>query len=133
MGKPIKAICALTLVVLGATPLAAQLRVEVPSGQAITLLEKRVDLDSDIVRLRFLAPDLASPLTRPSFEALGTDLEMLCSEFGLKTLLKDGPTPTQIVISLSAEPVDFGVMNADVEQVFEAFSVQNDTCMLEMF
>lgn len=112
---------------------SAQIAVSVPSGQSITLIEKRVDLESDIVRLRFVAPDLASPLTRPSFEALSLDLETLCSEYGLKTLLKDAPKPAQIVVSLSAEQIEFGVANSDVEQVFEAFSVQNDTCMLEMF
>jgi hypothetical protein len=111
----------------------AQMVVDVPSGQSVTLLEKRVELDADIVRLRFIAPDLASPLTRPSFEALGEDLEALCSEFGLKVLLKDSPLPAQIVVSLSAEELEFGVSNTEVEQVFEAFSVQNDTCMLEMF
>jgi hypothetical protein len=34
---------------------------------------------------------------------------------------------------LSAEPVEFGVANTEVEQVFEAFTAQNETCMLEMF
>ena len=118
-----------------ATALAAsaQIAVTVPSGQPVTLLEKRVDLENDIVRLRFVAPDLANPLARPSFEALSADLEVLCSEFGLKTLLKDAPVPAQIVVSLSAMPLEFGVTDTEIEQVFEAFSVQHDTCMLEMF
>ena len=125
--------CAVFTCAFAVTSASAQMAVDVPSGQSVTLLEKRVDLDADIVRLRFVAPDLASPLTRPSFEALGDDLEALCNEVGLKNLLKDAPLPAQIVVSLSAEPIEFGVSNTEVEQVFEAFSVQNDTCMLEMF
>jgi hypothetical protein len=112
---------------------SAQMAVAVPSGQSITFVEKRVDLESNIVRLRFIAPDLASPLTRPSFEAMSEDLEVLCADFGLKELLKDAPRPAQIVVSLSAELLEFGVTNTEVQQVFEAFSVQNETCMLEMF
>ncbi len=118
---------------VGALNAFAQMAVTVPSGQSVTLFEKRVDLDDNIVRLRFVAPDLASPLTRPSFEAIGADLEALCIEFALKELLQDAPAPSQIVVSLSAEPIEFGVSNTEVEQVFEAFSVQNGTCMLEMF
>lgn len=111
----------------------AQMAVNVPSGQTVTLLEQRMDEGQKVMRLRFVAPDIANPLTRPSFEALSADLEMLCSEFGLKTLLKDSAKPAQIVVSLSSEPIEFGVSNTEIEQVFEAFSVQNDSCMLEMF
>lgn len=106
---------------------------EVPSGQPIEFYEKLDDKDSDTLRLRFLAPDLASPLKRPSFEELTVDLETLCTEFGLKNIAQNAAPPKQIVVSLSAQPVEFGVANADIEQVFEAFSVENDTCMLEMF
>ena len=104
-----------------------------PSGQTIEFFERRVEVETNTVRLRFIAPDLASPLTRPSFDDMSTDLEALCTEYGLKIALNDMDVPAQIVISLSAEPVEFGVSNTDVEQVFEAFSVQNETCMLEMF
>jgi hypothetical protein len=107
--------------------------VAVPSGQAIEFFEQRVDDATGAVRLRFLAPDLDDPLKRPSFEDITLDLEMLCREFGVKTTLEDGLENTQIVISLSSEKVEYGVINSEVEQVFEAFSVQNGTCMLEMF
>jgi hypothetical protein len=110
-----------------------QMSVAVPSGQAIEFFEQRVDDATGAVRLRFLAPDLDDPLKRPSFEDITLDLEMLCREFGVKTTLEDGLENTQIVISLSSEKVEYGVINSEVEQVFEAFSVQNGTCMLEMF
>ena len=111
----------------------AEKKIILPSGQVIEFFETRVEAETDTVRLRFIAPDIASPLTRPSFEEMSLDLEALCTEYGLKTALKDGPVPAQIVISLSAEPIEFGVSNADVEQDFEAFSVENETCILEMF
>jgi hypothetical protein len=110
-----------------------QMSVAVPSGQAIEFFEQRVDDATGAVRLRFLAPDLDDPLKRPSFEDITLDLEMLCREFGVKTTLEDGLENTQIVISLSSEKVEYGVINSEVEQVFEAFSVQNGTCMLEIF
>ena len=111
----------------------AQMPITVPSGQVIEFFEQLVDEETGAVRLRFVAPDLAHPLKRPSFEDITLDLEMLCGELGLKTIRNNGLENTQIVISLSSERVDFGVMNSDVEHVFEAFSVENDTCMLEMF
>ncbi|MEN8894437.1 DUF6497 family protein [Planktotalea arctica] len=123
----------LVLSVVAGTAASGQMPITLPSGQSVSFVEKRVDLEADIVRLRFVAPDLASPLTRPSFEDLSADLQMLCDDFGLNVVLKDAPVPAQIVVSLSSEPVEFGVANTDVEQVFEAFSVQNGTCMLEMF
>lgn len=105
----------------------------VPSGQPISFLEKRVEPEEALVRFRFIAPDLASPLTRPSFEAISADLEVLCSEFALIELAKSGDDAAQIIVSLSAEEIEFGVSNAEVEQVFEAFRVENGICMLEMF
>ena len=121
------------LATLAATPLLAQENIAVPSGQSVTFFEQRDEPDAGVVRLRFIAPDLASPLKRPSFEDMTLDLETLCREFGLKTLLQNATPPNQIIVSLSAEPVEFGIANPNVEQVFEAFSVENETCMLEMF
>lgn len=112
---------------------SSQVALSVPSGQGIELFEHFQEDDTNTLRLRFIAPDLANPAKRPSFEDLTADLEALCNDFGLKEIVKDAAAPAQIVVSLSAEPVEFGVSNADVEQVFEAFSVQNQTCMLEMF
>lgn len=115
------------------TPLLAEQTVAVPSGQNVRFFKQLDEPENGIIRLRFIAPDLASPLKRPSFEDLTLDLEALCTEFGLNNLLQNEEQPEQIIVSLSAEPVEFGIANSDVEQVFEAFSVENETCMLEMF
>jgi hypothetical protein len=120
-------------VVLSAGLARAQDPIDVPSGQTITFFEQRVDEGADIVRLRFIAPDLVSPLKRPNFEDMTIDLEALCNDYGLSNLFENSTNPKQIVISLSSEPVEFGVANSEIEQVFEAFSVKDDTCMLEMF
>lgn len=121
------------LVCFFTTPLLAEQTVAVPSGQNVRFFKQLDEPENGIIRLRFIAPDLASPLKRPSFEDLTLDLEALCTEFGLNNLLQNEEQPEQIIVSLSAEPVEFGIANSDVEQVFEAFSVENETCMLEMF
>lgn len=117
-----------------AAPLAAEDVVLIlPSGQDVTLLELRAEPDAGLLRLRYLAPALGSPMTRPSFENLTADLEYLCTFEGLPAIAKGQYTASQIVVSLSAEPVTFGTLSPDVAQVFEAFLVENDTCILEVF
>jgi hypothetical protein len=118
---------------LATAPLLAEPLITVPSGQSVRFFEQRDEPESGITRLRFIAPDLASPLKRPSFEDLTLDLEALCLEFGLQKLPPNVRQPVQIIVSLSAQPIGFGIANPDVVQVFEAFSVENETCMLEMF
>lgn len=111
----------------------AQSSITVPSNQEIELYETLNETDAKVLRLRFVAPDLASPMKRPSFDALSEDFQVLCDTFGLAQAQKLDVSPDQIVISLSAKPVEFGIAQTEVEQIFEAFSVQNETCMLEMF
>ena len=43
------------------------------------------------------------------------------------------PQPAQIVISLSDRPVPFGEAAPDATQFFEAFALQDGTCIWEMF
>ncbi len=132
-------ICAkfLAIAFVVAAPLRSVLWAEqaiiLPSGQDVVFFEQRDEPEAGIMRLRFIAPDLASPLKRPSFEDMSLDLEALCNAFGVQALLKSTPQPMQIIISLSAEPVEFGLAAPEVEQVFEAFRVENGTCMWEMF
>lgn len=123
--------CALACLAAGAA--LADDVIALPSGQSVTLLETFAEPDSGTIRLRYLAPDIGSPMTRPSFEKLGDDLGYLCDTFGLDAWEASAFSAGQIVISLSAEPVEFGVISPDVEQVFEAFTVENGACMLEMF
>lgn len=104
-----------------------------PSGQNVLLLEQRDEPETQTVRLRYIAPDLASPMTRPSFEDLTADLEFLCAEFARTVIQSSMEAPAQIVVSLSAEEVEFGVTNTEVEQVFEAFRLENGACILEVF
>lgn len=116
----------------------------VPSGQTLSLMEVIAEdgmedgLESAagggiLHRFRFLAPDLASPLTRPSFEALTADIEELCAAYAVPYLQESNEEATRVVVSLSAEPVVFGQVSPEIVQVFEAFSLENGTCILEMF
>lgn len=118
---------------LSASAVAGEARIAVPSGQDITALGALVEADTQTYRFRFLAPDLASPFKRPAFEKLTLDLDALCADFALAQVPAEGREAALIVISLSAEPVEFGISAPDVEQVFEAFRVENDTCILELF
>jgi len=116
-----------------AAGLQAQSAIIVPSQQSITFLETRAETETNTLRLRFVAPDLESPLDRPSFEEMSQDLQALCDAFAVEEAEKIAFQPTQIVVSLSSKPVEFGVAQTEVEQVFEAFSLKNGSCMLEMF
>jgi len=126
--------CVLGLVLLGGAAYAGgEDALTLPSGQEVTLMEMRIEEGPDVLRLRYLAPALGSPMTRPSFDKLTEDLEYLCAEKGLPEVQAQGLTAPQIVVSFSAEAVEFGVLSPDVPQIFEAFTVQNDACMLEVF
>lgn len=137
--------CVLAMTMMQAAVPAMAQRVDiaipaVPSGQALSLMEVIADdgmdgdVDGGIVhRFRFLAPDLASPLTRPSFEVLTADIEALCAEFAVPYLQESNEEAARVVVSLSAEPVVFGQVSPEIVQVFEAFSLDRGTCILEMF
>lgn len=128
----------MVLVMVLAKPGLAQASVDeeaitLPSGQTVTFVETLVEEDAHVLRLRFVAPDLADPKTRPDFDALSADFEMLCHDYALPELQKLALPSPQVIVSLSSEPVVFGTIVPDVVQLFEAFSVENDSCMLELF
>lgn len=108
-------------------------RVAVPSGQTVAHFDTRIEADTQTYRFRFWAPDIASPLTRPSFSALSADLEALCAEFAVKNIAQDAAPNAMIVVSMSAEQIEFGTSAPDVEQVFEAFRIRDGACILEPF
>ncbi len=82
-------------------------------------------------RFRFVADDFS--VEQLDFDALQIDLEHLCNEFALPRVSNQGPVPQQVIISLADRESEFGVLNSDVTQVFEAYSVENGACIWEMF
>ena len=62
-----------------------------------------------------------------------TDLEYLCNSYAVPRLSNIGPQPRQIVISIADQASEFGVINPDVTQVFEAYRLDQGGCIWEMF
>jgi hypothetical protein len=104
----------------------------VPSGLPMTLQEAReeVQLDGTLwLRLRYVAPDLATG----GYAAVAGDFAALCAAQALGYPTTDGRKPAQAVISISSAPVEFATTAPGVMQVFEAFRLENDTCVWEEF
>ena len=107
--------------------------VVLPSGLEVELQEMLWDRPGGglVYRFRFVAPELS--VKDEDFEALRADLEHLCNDFALPKLANVGPEPSQIIISLADRQSEFGVIDPDVTQVFEAYSVENGACIWEFF
>jgi hypothetical protein len=111
---------------------AKEERLILPSGLEVELQEMLWnEPGSGVVhRFRFVAPGLTG---KEDFETTMTDLEYLCNSYALPRLSRMGPQPSQIVISIADKVSEFGVINPDVTQVFEAYRVDNGGCIWEMF
>ena len=81
------------------------------------------------LRLRYVAPDLATG----GYAAVAGDFAALCAAQALGYPTTDGRKPAQAVISISSAPVEFATTAPGVMQVFEAFRLENDTCVWEEF
>lgn len=109
--------------------------VEVPSGQEVTLQDVIWNVpgpEGMTLRFRFIAPGIAEG-GAVDFETAAADMQALCDGYALPRLSEFGTGPAQIIISLSAEPLEFGVTAPDVAQYFESYSVVDGGCQWEMF
>ena len=107
--------------------------VVLPSGLEAYLQEMLWDRPGGglVYRFRFVSPAFSAG--DDAFDAVRVDLEHLCNAFALPRLSNVGPVPSQIIISLADRESEFGVIDPDVTQVFEAYSVRNETCAWEEF
>lgn len=107
-------------------PLAAE-PVAVPSGLAVARLEVIWDEGLEIARFRFLAPDMAAP----GFDRQGlrADMEALCRTIALPETRAARPGWSEVVISLSSEPIPFGETNPEVVQSFEGYRLDGERCI----
>jgi hypothetical protein len=109
--------------------------VVLPSGLSVTLIEAiwepQTEPEELWLRLRYLAPAIAQ--AEPAFDVVGADMQALCRWFGLSAVSPDGAPAQQVVVSLSAEPIEFGEANPDVRQYFEAYRLTEGDCILEQF
>lgn len=107
--------------------------IAVPSGQVVTLQDVVGNVPGPnglTVRFRFLAPGIAKTV---ELDVAQTDMEALCNSYALPRIAEFGPAPSQIVISLSDVAVPFGEASPDVIQFFEAYSIQDNICIWDVF
>lgn len=110
--------------------------IAVPSGQTVTLQDviwNAAGPNGLTLRFRFLAPQIAREAGDVDFETASADMLALCQSFALPRLAELGPQPQQIIISLADRVVPFGETSPDATQYFEAYSIENGTCIWEMF
>jgi Family of unknown function (DUF6497) len=117
------------------TPPAEEAPIPVPSGQTVHLLDvihNEPGAEGLTVRFRFIAPAIA-PGGGVDFETAAADMAHLCEAWALPRLAVTGPAPQQIIISLAAAPVEFGMAAPEVTQFFEAYTPDGATCIWEPF
>ena len=108
----------------------------VPSGQLVTLQDVIWNAPGPfglVARFRFVAPAIARGETAVDFATASADMLHLCESYALLRVADLGPVPSQIIISLASAPVPFGQPAPDVTQFFEAYRVENQTCIWEQF
>ncbi|MEL6172680.1 MAG: DUF6497 family protein [Pseudomonadota bacterium] len=107
-------------------------KIRLPSGLIVELQEMLWDRPGGglVYRFRFFSSAFTG---NEDFDEQTQDLAYLCNEYALPKLADIGPQPSRIVISLADRATAFGEFQPDVMQVFESFSLQNETCMLEIF
>lgn len=112
------------------------LTLALPSGQSVTLVETIWDEAGPaglVTRFRFLAPEINPVRGSVSFEVAAEDIAWLCQDFALKQVVGAGELPLQIVVSLEDRPVPFGEADPEATQFFEAFRIENGSCIWEVF
>jgi len=110
--------------------------VAVPSGQAVTFLDVILNAPGPngmATRFRFVAPAIARVGGSVDFDAAAEDMAHLCQNFVLPKLAELGPTPAQVIVSLSDSDVPFGEAAPEATQFFEAYTIEGNTCIWEAF
>jgi len=110
--------------------------VAVPSGQAVTFLDVVLNApgpEGMATRFRFVAPAIAKDGGSVDFDTAAADMAHLCQNFALPKLAELGPTPAQVIISLSDSDVPFGEAAPEATQFFEAYTIEGNTCIWEAF
>lgn len=103
----------------------------VPSGQPVVL--QNVMLDSNPgelwVRFRFVAPRIGSTAGRITYDVATVDMAHLCTVLAVPYVAQHELDPARVVISFSDRAVDFGNSSPDATQFFEAYRLEDATCI----
>ncbi|MEQ9693823.1 DUF6497 family protein [Shimia sp. SDUM112013] len=106
----------------------------VPSGYELylqeMLFETRQD-ESRVARFRFVMPIIGQEGV--TFDMVSLDFDVLCVTEALPALAKSGEEVDQVIISLSDRETDFGVISSVATQYFEAYRIENGSCIWEGF
>ncbi|WP_272009398.1 DUF6497 family protein [Roseovarius sp. ZX-A-9] len=121
------------MMALGATASAENAPLALPSGLNARLQEVLTDRPGEglVYRFRFVAEGFIPEAGQ--LETVLGDLTYLCTEYALTRISDIGPQPRQIIISLADKETEFGVADPTARQVFEAFAVEENTCIWELF
>jgi hypothetical protein len=109
--------------------------IPVPSGQPVTLQDVIWNVTGSqgfTLRFRFVAPEIRAD-GRIGFDTAVRDMQALCQNFARAQLAGFDGVPDQIIISMAEKPVVFGETLPDVAQFFEAFRIEGDTCIWEIY
>ncbi|SFM51853.1 hypothetical protein SAMN04488042_10888 [Shimia aestuarii] len=105
----------------------------VPSGNEIHLQEILLETRDDklrVARFRYIMPLIRQGV---EFAEIEDDFFHLCIGVAVPYLTTQGETVDQVVISMADRETEFGVMDTLATQYFEAFTVQDGTCIWEGF
>ena len=109
--------------------------ISVPSGQLVTLQDvvwNAQGVAGLTLRFRFVAPGIA-PGKTVDFETASADMLALCQTYAIPRMADFGPQVQQIIISLADRAVAFGASEPDATQFFEAYRVEGETCIWEIY
>lgn len=117
----------------GTAACASDEPLSVPSGQPVMFHEMLWDRPGAglVYRFRFVAPEIGQE--GRAYEDVEVDMQHLCEAYAIPRIADTGPQPSQIVISLAQTETEFGIANPDVVQFFEAYRIEDETCILELF
>lgn len=105
--------------------------IAVPSGQHIEFKQLIWSQESEIpnATFRFIAPEISRDKTGIDYDTAVGDILFLCENFALPRVLKEkSDGEIDLVISLSQLDLEFGEVNPEVTQFFEAFVVRDSVC-----
>lgn len=106
-----------------------------PSGQNVDLHEVILEdvAGEAVMRFRFVAPAISRAGGSVSFSEAELDMVHLCETVALPYLAQHSVAAHHVVISLSDRFVEFGSSDPDTTQFFEAFRIENNSCIWEVF
>lgn len=112
------------------------LTLPLPSGQVVTLVETIWNTQGPmglVTRFRFVAPEINPDTGSVGFDVAAQDIAWICQNFALEKVAEFGPLPSQIIVSLEDREVPFGEADPEATQFFEAYRIENGSCIWEAF